>query len=137
MLKFLVLPGVEAKSNMLVNPFVPNAPFLYLLKRCTGNEWAKKLSKNMKKTDSTRKLQFFILQFNNSFLKRNNIFFRFIWLPFQSISYDHEMHVISFLRQFDNLTNLSPIILTALLFLIYLKFQFLDVIRDVKYLLLL
>ena len=88
------------------------------------------------KTDSTRKLQFFILQFNNSFLKRNNIFFRFIWLPFQSISYDHEMHVISFLRQFGNLTNLSPIILTALLFLIYLKFQFLDVIREVKYLLL-
>ena len=88
------------------------------------------------KTDSTRKLQFFILQFNNSFLKRNNTFFRFIWLSFQSISYDHETHVISFLRQFDNLTNLSPIILTALLFLIYLKFQFLDVIRDVKYLLL-
>ena len=88
------------------------------------------------KTDSTRKLQFFILQFNNSFLKRNNIFFRFIWLPFQSISYDHEMDVISFLRQFGNLTNLSPIILTALLFLIYLKFQFLDVIREVKYLLL-
>ena len=70
MLKFLVLPGVEAKSNnMLVNPFVPKAPFLYPLKRCTGNEWVKKLSKNMKKLIQ-------LVSFNFSFCSSTIAFWR-------------------------------------------------------------
>ena len=51
-------------------------------------------------------LQFFILQFDDSFLRRCNILFCFIRLPFQSISNDHRTHVILFLCHSDTINKL-------------------------------